>query len=247
MFCQKPPTINVHSTSWTAPKPGVCRCLYAWLFSKNKLISSFINVQWDKVSANLLDICSHTWNGVKVSAISCLPATSFLATRVDSMNMPLTCYRHTAHTSAPYLMYLGLSGENPLFIPDNSLYTFLPIFRVNLQLCERDPVALSLHSETKQTKQRNKVMQLAKDSPLYYMRRLLCNGVMLYIIYGCRMKSWKKKIHVYTVYRHPYICESSFFSFSLLLKKKRHTQSCNHINTSCHKHITDRAHARAQS
>lgn len=180
--------------------------------------------QWDKVSANLLDICSHTWNGMKVSAISCLPATSFLATRADSMNMLLTCYRHTAHTSAPYFMYLGLSGEHPLSIPDNSLYTFLPILRVNLQLCERDPVALSLHSETKQTKQRNKVMQLAKGSPLYYM----LSYVMLqcYILYIWVQNEKLKKEDSYTEYRHPYIyiCESSFFSFSFLLKKKRHTE-----------------------
>lgn len=61
-------------------------------------------------------------------------------------------------------MYLGLCEEHPLSIPDNSLYTFLPILRVHLQLCVQDPVALSLYSETNQTKQRNKVVQLAKDS-----------------------------------------------------------------------------------
>lgn len=72
-------------------------------------------------------------------SLSCqLPASndSSLATSVDSMNTPLTCYRHRAHTSASYLMYLGLSEEHPHSIPDNSLYTFLPILRVNLQLCK---------------------------------------------------------------------------------------------------------------
>lgn len=60
-------------------------------------------------------------------------------------------------------MYLGLSEEHPLSIPDISLCTFLPILRVNLLLCEWDPVALNLHSETNQTKQRNKAVQLARD------------------------------------------------------------------------------------
>lgn len=64
-------------------------------------------------------------------------------------------------------MYLGLSEEHPLSIPDDSLYTFHPILRVNLLLCEWDPVALDLQSETIQTKQRNKVVQLARD-PLYW-------------------------------------------------------------------------------
>lgn len=31
--------------------------------------------QWDEVSANLSDIRSHTWKGVKASPVSCLPAT----------------------------------------------------------------------------------------------------------------------------------------------------------------------------
>lgn len=63
-------------------------------------------------------------------------------------------------------MYLVHSEAHSLPIACNLLYTFHPIPRVHLLVCEWDTVAVSwkILSETNQTKQRNKAVQLDKDS-----------------------------------------------------------------------------------
>lgn len=165
MFCQMPATINLRSTSWTATQPGVCHQLYTVVFWWNQthqltakcLINEIKSLQTSQTYV-------HTRKMAWKPLLSAGCQQRFL---FGSAGGQLTCCRHMAHTSASYFMYLGLSEEHPLSIPDYSLYTFFPILRVNLLLCERDPVALDLHSETNQTKQRNKVAQLARD-PFYW-------------------------------------------------------------------------------